>query len=503
MIKLVATVMAFILSATVTACGDPRPPVPTQLIASGLGTPAWPAKLDSQISSWVEQGDPVGAEVLIVRDGETVFHKSYGWSDREQRRPMERHSIFRIRSMSKPFIGTAVLMLRDEGKLDLDERVSTYLPAFDTERHGRITVRDMLSHTSGMLDHDYEDIGLPISPSEYESLEALVGDIAQTSSNGPRGHYRYSSSNSVVLAELVSRLSGMAFEQFLEQRIFTPLKMNDTHTAYDPSMAWSPRMNSTYAWSTTKCAFERYWDPTQPQEVRFFRAAGGVYSTAQDYARFLQMWLNGGELDGRQLLSEKSVSEGLRRHATGGSYGGYGLHMGIFNAPDVDNQGVVFGHAGSDGTLALAFPQSRTVVMFFTQSRDGLAISRFRGALSGLPGFERLESDWRRNFRSDWEASAASGSKLESELIDRLVGRYRNPNSQGPQYMRLDKTDTDLTLVVAGRRYGSLRKSGEFYLSIDPCNGLVVRLRPIPEEAEGALELSTEDNMNVLFLPTD
>jgi CubicO group peptidase (beta-lactamase class C family) len=139
-------------------------PVPRTRTFSGLVAPAFPyarpdevgwsaEKLDQlgdEIVTWIENGELVGAELLVIKSGKAVFHEAYGWSDREARRPMRRNSIFTIQSMSKPFTATAVLMLMEEGNLSLDDPVSRFVPGFT---HDSITVQHLLSHTSGFI-HD-------------------------------------------------------------------------------------------------------------------------------------------------------------------------------------------------------------------------------------------------------------------------------------------------------------------------------------------------------------
>ena len=116
--------------------------------------------LADEIASWVAAGDVMGAEIMVVKDGAAVLHESVGWSDRERGLPLRRNSIFRIRSMTKPLLGTAVLMLMEDGELSLDDPVAQYLPSFDNDRSRSITIRQLLTHTSGLGNHGEEDICL-------------------------------------------------------------------------------------------------------------------------------------------------------------------------------------------------------------------------------------------------------------------------------------------------------------------------------------------------------
>lgn len=111
--------------------------------------------LGDQIHRWVKEGRIVGAEVMLVKNRRIVLHEATGWSDRERQIPLERNSIYRIRSMTKPIVGTAVLVLIEEGRLNLDDPVARYLPSFDNERSGEITIRQLLTHRGGFIQDVY------------------------------------------------------------------------------------------------------------------------------------------------------------------------------------------------------------------------------------------------------------------------------------------------------------------------------------------------------------
>ena len=102
------------------------------------------------LHEWVEGARLMGAELLVVKDRQIAWHAAVGWSDRERGRPLKRNSVYRIRSMTKPFTGSTILMLAEDGRVDLDARVAEYLPSFDNERSGTITIRQLLTHTSGL-----------------------------------------------------------------------------------------------------------------------------------------------------------------------------------------------------------------------------------------------------------------------------------------------------------------------------------------------------------------
>lgn len=333
-----------------------------------------PEALDGMVEmvrSWVEEGDAVGAEVLLLKDRSIVLHETLGWSDREEGLPLERNSIFRIRSMTKPFTATAAFILMEEGRLTLDQRVSDYLPSWQTEASREITIRQLLSHTAGFVQG-----GFPRSFPGYGSLREAVDDVGEAGPQNPVGErYEYSDVDSATLGALVEAITGMPVEHFIETRILEPLGLSDTHTAFTPDVPWAPRMNPTYTRQNRGGPWIQYWHPSQEQGFPFFRASGGIYSTALDYARWLALFLDMGEFEGGRLLTEETIREAVRPAASPG----YGLHWEIFSALPEDGGLPAFGHGGSDGTLALAFPYDGgdILAMVFTQSRGGGMLRRF------------------------------------------------------------------------------------------------------------------------------
>lgn len=200
-------------------------------------------------------------------------------------------------------------------------------------------------------------------------------------SHPPGSAFRYSDLNSATLGAMVAELTGAPVEQFLETRILKPLDMSDTFSRFTPDVPWASRMNSTYQWDGD--SWEKYWDNTMKQEVPFFRASGGIYSTVFDYARFMTVWMDRGQVDGDRILAETTVVEALRRpegpttwdaHVLG-KY--YGLHWVIYAEPSSAGNLPAFGHGGSDGTVAIAIPERDVMVFYFTQSRHNDMMKEF------------------------------------------------------------------------------------------------------------------------------
>ncbi len=391
--------------------------------------------LGHEVAGWVAEGEIIGAEVLIIKDGKAAFHEAIGWNDRERKTPLQRNSIYRMRSMTKPLVGTAVLMLMEEGEFSLDAAVATILPSFDTERARSITIRELLTHTSGLGNHGEDDIGLPRDADEYETLRTLVDDVGRIGILRTPGRFYYSDSGSATLGAIVAEVAGMPVEEFIEARILVPLRMVDTHTRFTTDAPWATRMNNTYRWSDRECAFSQYWNPTMEQGYRYFRASGGLYSTTMDYARFMSMWMNKGRYGDVRLLSEATVKAALRPIGDRGDGRRYGMHWTIRNGRMEDDLPAMFGHGGSDGTMAFAFPALDSVVLYFTQSRNRSARDRFLFALGRMQPFnEYATSRWNTEVAAAWErlqARTAPLAEVAPELLQRYVGSYVHEDEVG------------------------------------------------------------------------
>lgn len=334
----------------------------------------------SDVDWWSQEGRIVGAEVLVIKNRRIVWHETVGWSDREREIPLESNSIYRIRSMTKPFTGAAILILAEDGRLDLDDPVAMYLPSFDNERSGAITIREMITHGSG-----FEQTRFPEGYWESPDLRSAVDLIGvQGPPNAPGEQYRYSDHNSATLGAIAAQLSGAPAEEFIRDRMLEPLGLRDTHAYFAPDSSWAPRVNSTYG-TRTDGPLVRYWDHTMPQQTPWFRASGGLYSTVFDYARWLAAWMDLGVFEGGRLLEEATIREALSQ----GYSRGYGMHWERFSDPEDPSVLPRFGHGGSDGTLAIAFPEADAMVLYFTQSRG--ARSTWMEARRRLPSLVGLE----------------------------------------------------------------------------------------------------------------
>lgn len=310
----------------------------------------------------------VGAEILVLKSRRIVLHQAMGWSDRDRLIPLERNSIYRIASMTKPFVGTATLMLADEGKLRLDDRVATHLPSFDNPRSGGISVRQLLTNRSGFVQG-----GQPPGYREQPTLRGAV-DLAGAAGPdfAPGERFIYSNLNSEALGALVQAVSGQPVERFLEERILNPLGLTDTYTRFSPDLSWAGRVASSYRrWGAGP--WERYWEPTREDEGVWFSPAGDLYGTAFDYARFLTLWMDGGQFAGIQFLDAGTVSAALADPAAdllGPRARYYSMQWEVYAPARAPGELPVFGHRGATGTLGVAFPGQEVILILLTQSQE-------------------------------------------------------------------------------------------------------------------------------------
>lgn len=256
------------------------------------------------VKKWTDDERLIGAVMLVIREGKTVLHEAVGWSDKERKIPMRADHIVSMRSMTKPIVGTAAMMLREEGKLKLEDRVSQYLQSFDNPKSRDITVFQLLTHTSGIKG----DIYVATGGTQYKTLREAVDAVGTKGPEFPPGtDYFYSDPGTSTVGALIADRSGMPSEDYIRARILQPLGMNDSFLVDDPASPLRARVAAAYQRAPNRGPWVRYWDNTMPPIVPFFRASGGLYSTAMDYARFMAAMLGGGQLDGVKLLTPESV----------------------------------------------------------------------------------------------------------------------------------------------------------------------------------------------------
>jgi CubicO group peptidase (beta-lactamase class C family) len=345
----------------------------------------------------VENKAAPGAVLLIARNGKMVTYDAIGFQERAAQTPMKKDSIFRIASMSKPITTVAAMILVEENKLDVGAPVAQYLPEFRGVKVGTegaapkrpMTIQDLMRHTSGLtyglfgnspIDQLYRKADIFNS----KSLDDMVKAVASMPLlHQPGEAWEYSVSTD-VLGRVIEVVSGMDLDAFIEQRITGPLKMKDTGFWVKPESV--SRLAKPDAASTLPFA-----DATKKPAL--FSGGGGMFSTAGDYARFSQMLLNGGELDGVRLLGPKTIalmtSDQLpattERHTPvamalgpfgptpemGTSFGlGFAVRVDAGRNPEPGSVGD-FSWGGITGTLFWVDPKEKLVAVLMVQSPQG------------------------------------------------------------------------------------------------------------------------------------
>jgi CubicO group peptidase (beta-lactamase class C family) len=327
-------------------------------------------KLKSEMQALVDRNQLPGVVTMVAKDGKVVEFDVAGKRDVESGAPLQKDSIFRIYSMSKPITGVAMMMLFEEGKWQLNDPVSKHIPEFANLKVAKVnpqsgavtqvapdhpmTMRELMSHSGGLtygvfgstpVDKMYTDVNVLDRDATLQAMIDKLGKIPLLHQPGERWHYSVSVD---VQGYLVEKLSGQPFAEFLKQRIFDPLGMKDT-AFYVPADKLN-RFVSFYTYDKDRKFVAHPGIPDFSKPPGAPSGGGGLVSTAMDYMRFCQMLLNGGELDGHRLLSPLSVqlmrSNVLPVSArTMGPGTGFGLDFAVVEDP------VAAGGYGGEGTF--------------------------------------------------------------------------------------------------------------------------------------------------------
>jgi CubicO group peptidase (beta-lactamase class C family) len=336
--------------------------------------------ISESLRPFVDQREIAGAVTLVATPDRIVHLDAIGRSDIGADKPMRPDAIFWIASMTKPVTAAAVMMIQDEGRLSVEDSVEKYLPEFKglksaDGKPARVTIRHLLTHTSGMGE---------LSPGEARGKTDLAGLIplyvAKPVKFEPGSKWTYCQSGINTAARIVEVVSGVPFDRFLERRFFGPLRMKDT--TFYLTEEQLPRLGASYRRSKPReleAASIRFLDGKSPaSRDRYPAANGGLFSTATDYAKFCQMVVSGGELEGRRYLKPQSVTlmtsaqtGDLKTGFTDGN--AWGLGWCVVRKP----QGVTavlspgtFGHGGAYGTQAWIDPEKRRIYILMIQRAD-------------------------------------------------------------------------------------------------------------------------------------
>jgi CubicO group peptidase (beta-lactamase class C family) len=358
------------------------------------------------IQKHIDNGDITGAVTAIARKNKLVHYEAQGVRDPETKAPMRRDDIFRMMSSTKPTVGVSIMMLQEEGKLSVDDKVSRFIPEFtntkvavlpdgleaqmrDPARRAQlasqvklvpatrdITIKDLMTHTSGLSSGGTGQLVNRIRRGPDDTLADYIPKLGAAALDfQPGTRWRYSASDGIdVLLRIVEICSKTPADVFLRERIHQPLDMRDTY--FNVPADKYGRILTLYSkqdgnWRPQRAAFG--YGP-----IKYFSGAGGSMSTVHDYLQFEEMLLNKGELNGKRLLKPESVAMMSTNHTgdlyrgTSGSSGGtgFGLTVRVLKDPAAANSGRLpgaFGWAGAYGTCSWTDPADDMTAAIFIQ----------------------------------------------------------------------------------------------------------------------------------------
>ena len=365
------------------------------------------SNIDNVFTNYIDSQKLPGSVILVARNGKIVYHKSFGMSDMENKVPMTNDKIFRIASQTKALVSVGIMMLQEDGKLLLSDSLGTYIPEFKNTKVAvskrkkgyrvvkakrPIRIRDLLTHTAG--------VGYGFGPAasqwkkadlqgwyfahKNESILKSVQEMAKLPMDAHPGEAFVYGYNTDILGAVIEVISGKSLDVFLKERIFDPLGMVDTHF-YLPAEKTS-RLSVVYNQENNKLvrADDDGEEESQGHYVvgprKSFSGGAGLLSTSDNYARFLQMLLNGGIYNDNRILSRKSVELMIADQMNGDHYQGvrfpwdwgtgFGLGFSITN--HLGDRGVLggvgeFGWGGAYHSNYFVNPEEKLLVVYFTQ----------------------------------------------------------------------------------------------------------------------------------------
>lgn len=345
-----------------------------------------------RMKEFVDEGRIAGSVTLVMQKGKVIRLDAIGYRDLEFRTTMTSDTIFQVMSMTKPVTAVAIMMLADEGKLSLNDPVERFLPGFSelkmadgkSPQH-RLRISHLLTHTSGLPGTDPRPLDDDMK--RKLTLAGLVDRIPTLAlQSEPGTRVSYSGPGITVAGRIVEIVSKQPLQTFLQDRLFGPLGMADTTFFADPKKA--ARMASVYTKEGQRFPLVKSSENIMRTGAKLANPAGGLYSTAEDMAKFHQLVLNEGVWSGRRLLSKAAcqtmtqVQSPLPPPGSSDSttYGyGWAVTAGPSNTATMMNPGV-FGHSGAFGTYGWGDPRRKVVGILMTQlvGGDSIVTDAFR-----------------------------------------------------------------------------------------------------------------------------
>ena len=358
-------------------------------------------RINDMMQRHIAAGEISGGVTVVARRGRIAHFEAHGTTGLETGTPMAKDSVFRIASMTKVVAGVAIMLMVEEGQVQLTDPVSRFIPEFKNltvaverprqggrggdEENGPqfytvpadrdVTVRDLLTHTSGLASGPMSSASArSVARRPDETLADYIPRLGETALEfQPGSRWSYSpGAGFATLGRIVEIASGMPFDQFLQRRLFEPLGMQET--AFHASEALAPRLVTAYR--RTPDGIVRDTNPDRMQSRVFFSGAGGLVTTAEDYLRFGQMLLNGGELNGQRLLSPRTVDQMASLHISDTLPGrpvgeGYGLSVRVLSDAVVRGSRLSdgsYGWGGAFGTHFWVDPKEEIVAVLMIQT---------------------------------------------------------------------------------------------------------------------------------------
>jgi CubicO group peptidase (beta-lactamase class C family) len=344
------------------------------------------AKVNQAVEKMISDKKAAGAITIIARKGKIVHFETYGMRDIESNKPVEKDTIMRFYSMTKPITTVAAMILFDQGKFKLDDPLEKYLPELKGLKvynggkpaapKRKVTVRDIMRHTSGFtyglfgntpVDKMYRKANI-LGSRNLKAMVTKLGKIPLSFEPGSKWHYSVSSD---VLGAFVERVSGMGLDAFFKKHIFGPLDMRDTGFSVPKgsverfSSCFGPGLRTSDKYSTSRYT-------RRPRGI--LSGGGGLVSTARDYMRFCQMLLNKGQLQGKRILKAKTVETMTANNLPAGmsTFRGGGVGFGLGFSVQIKDQGSVahageYGWGGAASTHFWISPKDDLVVIALTQ----------------------------------------------------------------------------------------------------------------------------------------
>ncbi|HEV8414917.1 MAG TPA: serine hydrolase domain-containing protein [Bryobacteraceae bacterium] len=370
-------------------------------------------RVSQMIQRRIAAGEMTGAVAIVARKGKIVHLEAQGVMDLDTKKPMAKDTMFRVASMTKPVTGLAIMMMIEEGKVRLNDPVSRYIPEFKnlkvaiaqpaaagrgaapapTAPGGRgaapnfytvpadreITVKDLLTHVSGLASGAMSNSSIQAPSIARKPTDKLADYIPRLGNSAlefqPGSRWAYSAQAGFdTLGRIVEIASGMPLDQFFRQRIFDPLGMKEI--SFWPSEQQWPRVASVYTRGAN--GLQKNQNPNGMSSQVYFMGSGGLITTAEDYIPFGVMLANGGQLNGKRLLSPKTVEMMRAVHVSDTLPGrqpgeGYGLSVRVVN--DHAKRGTLlsdgsFGWSGAYGTHFFVDPKEQLVAVFMVQTSN-------------------------------------------------------------------------------------------------------------------------------------